>query len=212
MLGGMRKQGDIRALEDEGFLASISRASVAVLAAGALAVAALSAALAALAPAALDAPLRPLLGAGPGASALPWLAAGAAGVAASLAAHELVHGALFKLLAPAGARVSFGADLRAGMLYAVADGVVFTRRRYLAALLAPTAAVTAACAALSAALGCPVMGLAVAVLHLAGCTGDWGYARAILADPSITHCEDTSWGVRFYAAGDVGAPAGGGRP
>ena len=37
-----------------------------------------------------------------------------------------------------------------------------------------------------------------AVLHLTGCAGDWGYVHELRADPLITHCEDTSYGVCFY--------------
>lgn len=137
-----------------------------------------------------------------------WFLVGLAGCFASLAVHELVHGVLFKLLAPAGAHVTFGANWKAGMLYACADGIVYTRRQYLAVAFGPTVVVTAIALAIGVATGWPVVWYAVAVLHLSGCTGDWGYVRAIVRNPSIAYCEDTDWGVRFFAEDDAEDGAG----
>ena len=75
---------------------------------------------------------------------LGWIVGLAAVSAASFAVHELVHGVFFKLLAPAGAQVTFGANLKTCMIYACAEGVVYSRRRYVAVCLAPTVVVTAA--------------------------------------------------------------------
>lgn len=75
-----------------------------------------------------------------------WIVGLAAISMASFAVHELVHGVFFKLLAPAGAKVTFGANRETAMIYACAEGVVYSRRRYMAVCLAPTVVVTAALA------------------------------------------------------------------
>ena len=116
---------------------------------------------------------------------------------ASLAAHELVHGLFFKLFAPKGSRVYFGVQLNKGMFYACADGITFTRRQYLTAVLAPSFVVTVLCVALGIVSGWISVALFVAALHLSGCTGDWFYAACIAGDKRVVACEDTSWGVRF---------------
>ena len=90
---------------------------------------------------------------------LGWIVGLAAVSAASFAVHELVHGVFFKLLAPAGAQVTFGANRETAMIYACAEGVVYSRRRYMAVCLAPTVVVTAAFA-----LGVCVLGLSAVVL------------------------------------------------
>ena len=119
--------------------------------------------------------------------------------AASFAVHELVHAVFFKLIAPAGARVTFGANLETCMIYACAEGVVYSRRRYMAVCLAPTVVVTAAFALGFACSGYPLLCYLAAGLHLSGCVGDWYYVRTILCDRRIVACEDTSFGVRFFA-------------
>ncbi len=118
--------------------------------------------------------------------------------AASFAVHELVHGVFFKLLAPAGAQVTFGANLETCMIYACAEGVVYSRRRYVAVCLAPTVVVTTAFALGFAFSGYPLLCYLAAGLHLSGCVGDWYYVRTILRDRRIVACEDTSFGVRFF--------------
>ena len=90
------------------------------------------------------------------------------------------------------------------MLYACAEGIVYTRRQYLIIALAPTFVVTPLVVAAGLACGCPVAGAFAAVLHLTGCAGDWGYVHELRADPLITHCEDTSYGVCFYGEGEDG--------
>ena len=75
---------------------------------------------------------------------------------------------------------------------------MYTRRQYLIIALAPTFVVTLLVVAAGLACGCPVAGAFTAVLHLTGCAGDWGYVHELRADPLITHCEDTSYGVCFY--------------
>lgn len=63
-----------------------------------------------------------------------WIVGLAAVSMASFAVHELVHAVFFKLLAPAGAQVTFGANRETAMIYACAEGVVYSRRRYMAVL------------------------------------------------------------------------------
>ena len=105
-----------------------------------------------------------------------WMVGVAAVSAASFAVHELVHAVFFKLLAPAGAR-----------------------RRYMAICLAPTVVLTVAFALGFAFSGYPLLCYLAAGLHLSGCVGDWYYVRTILRDRRIVACEDTSFGVRFFA-------------
>lgn len=196
---GMVKIGEIRIFEDERFRARMVRASGAVVALG-LAACAAWYALASFTSLPLP-PIEPVAGGTDGVPGVgAWLAALAAGTLAPLGVHELVHAALFKLFAPPGTHVGFGADLQQGMLYAAAEGVVYTRRSYLVIALAPTFVVTACLVGVGAALAWPLWTLVTVSVHLAGCTGDWGYARAIRRDRSIAYCEDASWGVAFFAA------------
>ncbi|MFR6611977.1 MAG: DUF3267 domain-containing protein [Collinsella sp.] len=127
-----------------------------------------------------------------------WIVGLAAVSMASFAVHELVHGVFFKLLAPAGAKVTFGANRETAMIYACAEGVVYSRRRYMAVCLAPTVVVTTALALGFAFSGYPLLCYLAAGLHLSGCVGDWYYVRTILRDRRIVACEDTSFGVRFF--------------
>lgn len=196
----MRLRSDIHTFEDEQLAARIVRTSRIVLGVGTVAVVAAAAAMARYAPNVLDRQLSdiadgisPVLVAG-----VLWLGWIVVAVALSLAAHELVHGIFFRALAPRGAHVTFGVNWQRAMLYACAEGVVYTRRQYLVIALAPTFVVTVLLIGAGCVCLCPVAGLVAAVLHLSGCTGDWEYVHRILADPLITHCEDTSFGVRFY--------------
>lgn len=117
---------------------------------------------------------------------------------ASFTVHELVHAAFFKLLAPAGAHVTFGANRETCMIYACAEGVVYSRLRYVAICLAPTVVLTVAFVLGFALSGYPLLCYLAAGLHLSGCVGDWYYVRTILRDRRIVACEDTSFGVRFF--------------
>lgn len=127
-----------------------------------------------------------------------WIVGLAAVSMASFAVHELVHGVFFKLLALASAHVTFGVNRETCMIYACAEGIVYSRRRYMAVCLAPTVVVTAAFALGFAFSGYPLLCYLAAGLHLSGCTGDWYYVRTILRDRRIAACEDTSFGVRFF--------------
>lgn len=128
--------------------------------------------------------------------------------AASFALHELVHAFFFKQYAPPGTRVTFGSNLGMGMLYANAEGVVYGRAQYLTIALAPSVVVTLLLMAVGLGLRWPLWTILVVVVHLSGCTGDWGYVRAIVRNPAIAFCEDTSYGVAFYAEGRADADRG----
>lgn len=206
----MRRIGDIHTFEDRALQRWMTRASFAVLGATAVLSVGLMVALGACAPGALDRPLAGVLGIAPLAwfALCGWFAAFAVATFALLAVHELVHAALFKLFAPRGVRITFGANWKVGMLYACAEGVVYTRRQYLVIALGPSVAVTAAVLAWAIAAGCPVLAVGIAGVHLCGCTGDWYYVRTILRNPAVTHCEDTTWGMRLFGAGEgTGADA-----
>ena len=86
-----------------------------------------------------------------------WIVGLAAVSMASFAVHELVHGVFFKLLALASAHVTFGANRETCMIYACAEGIVYSRRRYMAVCLAPTVVVTAAFALGFAFSGYPLL-------------------------------------------------------
>ena len=200
----MRRIGDIHTFEDRALQRWMTRASFAVLGATAALAVGLMVALGACAPGALDRPLAGVLGIAPLSwfALCGWFAAFAVATFALLAVHELVHAALFKLFAPRGVRITFGANWKVGMLYACAEGVVYTRRQYLVIALGPSVAVTAAVLACAIAAGCPVLAVGIAGVHLCGCTGDWYYVRTILRNPAVTHCEDTTWGMRLFGAGE----------
>lgn len=127
---------------------------------------------------------------------LGWLLAFAAASVASLPAHELVHGAAFKLLCP-GARVSFG--VKDAFLYTSVNGAVVPRGRELAALLAPTVVVTVALATGALAASCPALAVLLCAFHLSGCVGDALIAAAILAEPACTHVQDAEFGVTLLS-------------
>lgn len=200
----MRKIADIRTFEDRALLRWISCASALAFGIGVLATAGLAAVLRIFMPSALDPALAGLLGVRAFSSAimLAWLVVLAVASMAALLVHELVHALFFKLFAPSGARVTFGANWGAGMLFACAEGIVYARRRYLAIVIAPTIVVTALVLVIGAAFGVPVLGCAVAAIHLCGCAGDWYYVRTICRNPAIAYCEDTTWGVRLFGEGE----------
>ena len=201
----MRCIGEINTLEDEGFLRRMTRLSGWLL----VACAAVAAAALWLVPFALGVPSPAENPFALGWPATPaWFAAGAAGCFGSLAVHELVHAAFFKLFAPAGTHVSFGAVPEKFMLYASAEGIVYTRRQYQVIAVAPTVVLTVALICAGCAAGWPLLGVLVAVLHLSGCAGDLLYLVDIHESPEARWLEDTPTGVRLYAAGDDSEHAG----
>lgn len=205
MLGRMREISNIHAFEDERFLRACLHGSAVVLAACAAAGAALFFVLPAggCAPWGLEmgGELLRLMGEG-GCSVPVWILGLVLLCLAVFALHEGVHGALFKLLAPAGAQVSFGVEPEHAMLYACAEGIVYPTGRYIAILLGPTVVLTALLACIGVAGGYPLACFVAGALHLSGCVGDWFYVREILSDRRIVACEDTSWGVRFLGEGE----------
>lgn len=124
-----------------------------------------------------------------------WPLAMAALSVVALPVHELVHALFMRVLGGPGTRVSFGCQ--AGMLYAGCPGLVLSKARFVAVLLAPTVLVTAALLGLGLVLGYPFMTLWAAVLHLSGCSGDILAAGAILRERACTHCRDTERGVEL---------------
>jgi hypothetical protein len=109
--------------------------------------------------------------------------------------HEGVHG-IFILAV--GGRPQFGV-LRTGVwvygFYTTDPGHRFTRRQFLAVVLAPVA--------ILGLLGIPLCMLSPYLVvpfavHLAGCIGDLGIARQVLQRPPTVICEDLRDGVRFW--------------
>lgn len=119
----------------------------------------------------------------------------------ALPVHELVHALLMRVLGGPGTRVNFG--YQAGMLYAGCPGLVLSKPRFVAVLLAPAVLVTAALLGLGLVLGYPFMTIWAAVLHLSGCSGDILAAGSILRERACTHCRDTERGVELLC-GRVG--------
>ena len=204
MLMGMIEIDSIHAFEDESFLKTITRWSVAVMVVGAAA-AGFVGWFDAAGPTAEAVTFEGLAnGWGWPVAVLAYVLLLALLMAVALTAHEAVHAMCFKLFAPKGSRVRFGAQWDRGMIYACAEGIVFTRAQYLVAVTAPSVVVTALCASMGAAFGWPAFAGLVAALHLSGCTGDWFYAWTIARNGKIFACEDTSWGVRFLGEEPAG--------
>lgn len=137
---------------------------------------------------------------------LAWVALVVVASLVALPVHELVHGALFKLLGGPKAHVSFGA--RWGMLYTSAEGLIMPRRRFMVVLMGPAVLVTLALVLVCSAMGLPLAAWAVAVLHLSGCTGDLGFV-GIIHRSDATFVQDTSKGIALYVDdGDDPEPSG----
>lgn len=137
---------------------------------------------------------------------LRWWASLLLAIPVTFLIHEVVHALFFRHYAPPGVRITFGSNLKMGMIYASAEGVVYPRDAYLIIALAPSVVVTLLVLVLGIGIKWPLWTILVATAHLSGCTGDWGYVRAIAADPAITYCEDTSWGVSFYGVDERRRP------
>lgn len=152
----MRQIDAIHTLEDERFLVRMARMSVAVLLAGvgfAILWFAVSNSPLPICPLELNVALGPLGAAitgepaASGWSVAGWWFALGAGCVVSFAAHELVHGFVFGRFMPAGHKVTYGGNLKKGILYASAEGVLFTRDQYLLVAAAPTIVITSLVAA-----------------------------------------------------------------
>ena len=127
---------------------------------------------------------------------LLWFALLVGASVVALPIHELVHALAFELLSGFRARISFG--FKSGMLYTCAVGTVLPRGRFCAVLLAPAIVVTGALVAFAAALGMPLMGWFLSTIHLAGCTGDFGYVRIIASEPRANLVQDTKRGIALF--------------
>lgn len=184
----MRALGDIDFFGDDVLRQRLVRASVWLLIGGA----ALAVALSVVAGTGVIEEMRALPGDW---GAAMWPLAMAALSVAALPVHELVHALFMRVLGGPGTRVSFG--YQAGMLYAGCPGLVLSKPRFVAVLLAPAVLVTAALLGLGLVLGYPFMTLWAAVLHLSGCSGDILAAGAILRERACTHCRDTERGVEL---------------
>ena len=197
MLVRMKEIGDIHVFEDRDFLRGVSVASLVVVLLGCLAGVAWYA-LVEVAGETLGRELSAFeIGWGTLFSQPAWWVALVAAIILMFIAHELVHGFFFKQFAPQGAHVTYGANWSMGMFYASAEGVVYTRGQYEAIIIAPTIVVTFALVAIGCGLKWPLWTIILATIHLSGCTGDWGYLWELHKNPDVTHCEDTSFGVRF---------------
>lgn len=176
----MRRIADIDILGDEALLQDMTRGSWLILGLGtALGLAGF------------------LAGVLPDRLSLWWFLGVGALTALSLPVHELVHAALFKLFGGRDARVTFGA--RWGMLYTSAKGLILPRRQFMCVLLGPAVVVSLALFVAAALSGHGLAGWELAVLHLSGCTGDFGMVAAIRRNPAALLVEDTETGVAFYA-------------
>lgn len=184
----MRTLGDIDFFGDDALRQRLVRASVWLLIGGA----ALAVALSIVAGTGVIEEMRALPGDW---GAAMWPLAMAALSVVALPVHELVHALFMRVLGGPGTRVSFG--YQAGMLYAECPGLVLSKPRFVAVLLAPAVLVTAALLGLGLVLGYPFMTLWAAILHLSGCSGDILAAGAILRERSCTHCRDTERGVEL---------------
>ena len=114
----------------------------------------------------------------------------------ALPVHELVHAGAFMLLTGFSARIRFG--FTDWMLYTSAAGTMLRRRRFCAVLLAPAVLVSIALLVVPWSQGFPLLGWFLAVIHLAGCTGDLAYVRIIQREPKATHVEDTERGIALF--------------
>lgn len=194
----MKKVGGVHTFEDKPFLSWVSRMSFIVAVAGLVVGVVWFCAAELLGVGVLDAELERALSGGGLDGISVWFVYLIAGAVVSFLVHEAVHALFFKLFAPPEAHVTFGANWKMGMLYACAEGIIYTRRQYESIVLAPTVLVTAAVVGIGAAWAHPLWAIMVATLHLSGCTGDWGYVRAIHRARRVAWCEDTTWGVQFY--------------
>lgn len=127
---------------------------------------------------------------------LLWFAALVLASLLVLPVHELVHAAAFKLVSGFRAHISFG--FSSWMLYTTAPGCMLPRGPFCAVLLAPTILVTSVLLVLPALWGMPLLGWFLAVVHLAGCTGDLGYVRIIASETSANLVVDTERGIALF--------------
>lgn len=115
----------------------------------------------------------------------------------SLPIHELFHGIFFKSFSTSG-KIKYG--FSKGMLYASNPGEFYTKRQFLIIILAPFILNSILFFLLSMFVLDSITLWVVFILHTTSCAGDFWYTYEIIKNPAITHCEDTSVGVRFFVA------------
>ncbi len=174
----MRRLIDIDLLEDEQLQASMASGSMAILLAGVVVGVFLAIAL----------PHEPI--------SIWWFVQLAVISIVALPVHELVHAAAFKLVSGFNARLKFG--FTNWMLYTASPGTILTRSRFCIVLLAPSVVVTLALWIGAAVAGEPLLGWFLAVIHLAGCTGDIGYVRIIRSERNANLVQDTERGIALF--------------
>lgn len=125
-----------------------------------------------------------------------WFVALVAVSVAVMPIHELVHAAAFKVLAGFGTPIEFG--FSSWMLFTCAPGVMLARGKFCAVLLAPAIMVTVTLGVVLTMLGYPLLAWFCAVVHLAGCTGDFGYVRIIAGEPMANMIQDTRNGIALF--------------
>lgn len=116
---------------------------------------------------------------------------------AVLPIHELIHAAAFKLVSGGRAHIRFG--FSSWMLYTSSPGTLLPKHRFCAVLLAPSVLITLALWLVPWQCGWPLLGWFLAVLHLAGCTGDVGYVRVITSEPETAFVQDTDRGITLFS-------------
>lgn len=115
---------------------------------------------------------------------------------AALPVHELTHAMWLKIFHPK-SHIIFG--FQDAMFYAGCPGEIFTRSQMIWILSAPALELSVLFFILAFITGAPILCLALAVMHLSGCSGDILAAKAILGEPFCTHCEDTDSGLRLLS-------------
>lgn len=128
--------------------------------------------------------------------ALVWLGWLAVLYVVSLPLHELVHAAFFKMLGPAGTRITFG--YKSGMLYAGCPGARLPRGRFITVLLAPFVVLALGYLALGLGFHAWLLAWCLFFAHTAGCAGDFYFVWLILRHPEADLCEDTATGITLW--------------
>lgn len=111
--------------------------------------------------------------------------------------HELIHAVAFKLVSGGRAHIRFG--FSSWMLYTSSVGTVLPCNRFRVVLLAPSVIITLALGLVPWQCGWPLLGWFLAVVHLAGCTGDIGYVRIIASEPTAAWVQDTERGITLFS-------------
>lgn len=121
-------------------------------------------------------------------------------VALSLPVHELIHGIFFRVFAPSNSHSKVKYGFKQGMYYATNPGVIYKKGAFSVIILAPFI-FNSILFLLLYLVGLDGQIVAYAfIIHTGGCAGDFWYMYELLKNPSITHCEDTPTGVKFFVS------------